>query len=425
MILEFRIRNFRSFGEETALSLVASGDKELLESNTIDTKISSVPRVVRSAVIYGANASGKTNLLRGLQLMRGVVLESVTLQPGQQFNVQPFRLSDTLKNEPTLFEISIALDGVRYQYGFEFTADRIVGEWLLVYQKAKPQHWFERHFDIKSNQEIFEFGPSLKGQRDAWKKATRENALFLSTAVQFNSEQLRPLYQWFAESFVVWEEINHMPDDFSTKMLEQPEGRSTMTALLRSADIAIRSVSAVQRKGLLQRVSFDASSGRSSLHKEERDLLVPVFRHEAGGIIADFEYQDESRGTQKLFALAGPLIDIIQNGKTLVVDELDNSLHPLLVRQMIKTFQDPLSNHRNAQLIFSTHDTTLLDKDLLRRDQVWLAEKKQDQSSELVPLSEFSPRKGEAFEKNYLGGRYGGVPILGDNLVIRDLNSND
>jgi len=126
---------------------------------------------------------------------------------------------------------------------------------------------------------------------------------------------------------------------------------------------------------------------------------------------------DESQGTQKLFSLAGPLLDIIKNGKVLVIDELDRSLHPLLVRQIVRTFQDPVQNERGAQLIFSTHDTTLLDSQFLRRDQVWLTEKRRNQSSELVPLTEFSPRKGEALEKGYLSGRYGGVPVLDDYLA--------
>ena len=141
MLLEFRVRNYRSFGEEQSLSLVASPNQELLSSNTILSEGKPVFRTVRSAVIYGANASGKSNLIRSIQLMRGVVLESVLLRPDQPYNVQTFQLSNTLKDKPTLFEVTVLLRGIRYQYGFEFTPSRIVSEWLLVYEKSKPQRW--------------------------------------------------------------------------------------------------------------------------------------------------------------------------------------------------------------------------------------------------------------------------------------------
>jgi energy-coupling factor transporter ATP-binding protein EcfA2 len=417
VLLEFRVRNFRSFGEESVLSMVASGDSALEETNTAPTNIESLPRVVRSAVVYGANASGKSNLLRAMNLMRGVVMESVTLQHGQSFNVQPFRLDSALKDEPTLFEITIVMDGIRHQYGFEFTPTRIVAEWLLVYQKVKPQRWFDRRIDSETGKDVFEFSSFLAGQKRGWQEATRPNALFLSTAVQLNSEQLRPLHSWFAESFIVLLEGGHLPFDFSTNMVQTQEGQTAVTTLMGSADIAISSISAVRKKGFAQQFSFGPAVGKADSERKEIDLLVPTFRHQAGEVSADFDYLDESQGTQKLFSLAGPLLDIIRNGKVLVIDELDRSLHPLLVRQIVRTFQDPAQNQRGAQLIFSTHDTTLLDSQFLRRDQVWLTEKRRNQSSELVPLTEFSPRKGEALEKGYLSGRYGGVPVLADHLA--------
>jgi AAA15 family ATPase/GTPase len=417
MLLEFRLRNYRSFGQESVLSLVASGDRELVETNTAATSIKSLPRAVRSAVVYGANASGKSNLLRAMLLMRGVVVESFSLKPEQLFNVQPFQLDEKLKGAPTLFEITVVLDGVRYQYGFEFLPNRIVSEWLLVYQKAKPQKWFEREFDSKSGEETFTYGPHLTGQKRAWQEATRPNALFLSTAVQLNSEQLKPLHSWFAESLVILLEGGLIPFSFSTNMVQTPEGQKAIKSIMSAADIAISSISAVRQKSVLQEMTFDLATGKSDTRRQEGEMLVPHFRHQGINASADFGLHDESQGTQKLFALAGPLLDIIKNGKTLVIDELDRSLHPLLVRRIINVFQDPKLNERGAQLIFSTHDTTLLDGELLRRDQIWLTEKRSDQSSELVPLTEFSPRKGEALEKGYLSGRYGGVPILRDRLL--------
>ena len=422
MLLEFRVRNYRSFRKETILSLVASPDKHLDDTNTAEVGLPSVPRALCSAVLYGANASGKSNLLRALGYMRAVVIESHALLPGQTYSVQPFRLDETSAEKPTLFEVTVLLDGTRYQYGFEMTPERIVAEWLLVYRKAKPQRWFDRKLDSETGNDVITLGDHLTGQKGVWRESTRPNALFLSTAVQLNSEQLRPLQAWFAESLVVLPEGGLIPPDFSTNLVQTPEGSRSVASLLTAADIAIASIVAVRQKGFQHSFTFDAVTGKSEARAEERDLLLPRFTHQAGSIMADFDFVDESQGTQKLFSLSGPLFDIIDKGKVLVVDELDRSLHPLLVRQIIKTFHDADLNEKGAQLIFSTHDTSLLDSSFLRRDQIWLTEKNTDQSSELVPLTEFSPRKGEALEKGYLGGRYGGIPILPDTLVRRARN---
>jgi AAA15 family ATPase/GTPase len=423
MLLEFRVRNYRSFSKEIVLSFAASNDKQLLETNTADTGVRGIPRTVRSAVVYGANASGKSNLIRAMQLMRGVVLESALLRPDQTYNVQPFRLGEELRNEPTLFEVTVLLDGVRHQYGFEFTANRIIAEWLLVYKTSKPQQWIDRKPDPKSGEEKFEFSSHLAGQKRTWQEATRPNALFFSTAVQLNSEQLRPLYNWFAESLIVLMDGGHIPFDFTTGMVRTSDGESAVKSMMASADIAISAIRAVPRKGFMQQFTFDmATGGTQEAKREEREFLVPEFTHKSGKVSANFGYEDESQGTQKLFSLAGPLLDIIKNGKILMIDELDRSLHPLLVRQIVETFQDPTLNERGAQLFFSTHDTSLLDHELLRRDQIWLTEKRRDQSSDLIPLMEFSPRKNEALERGYLSGRYGGVPVLNRTLLSRSVH---
>jgi uncharacterized protein len=416
MLLEFRIRNFRSFLDESTLSLVASRDKYLSDRNTTKTNVPSVPRALRSAVVYGANASGKSNLLRALQLMRGMVVDSATLQPGQAFNVQPFKLDKESSTEPTMFEITAVLDGVRFQYGFEFMPSRITAEWLLVYQRAKPQQWFSR--ELGNNADKFEFGTHFVGQKRTWQEATRPNALFLSTAIQLNSEQLKPLFQWFANSLIVLMDGGVLPFTFSAERI-QSAGQDPIRSLLGAADIGISSISVLPQKGVRLQSTFDLETGKSEARTEERSLLVPMFTHVNGNVTADFDFGDESQGTQKLFALAGPLFDILEHGRVLVIDELDRSLHPLLVRQVVNAFQDPEQNPRGAQLVFSTHDTSLLQGKLLRRDQIWLSEKGQNQSSRLVPLTEFSPRKGEAFEKGYLTGRYGGIPILAERLIDR------
>lgn len=398
------------------MSLAASTDKALLETNTMATGLAGVPRAVRAAAIYGPNAGGKTTLLRALQLMRGVVLESATLRPDQGFNVQPFALEAATKNEPTLFEATILIDGVRHQYGFEFTPQRITREWLLVYQTKRPQRWFERAYDPETDGESYEFSSHLTGAKRVWLEATRPNALFLSTAIQLNSDSLQPLYQWFHSALTVVLDTEQFPHDFTTAMIEGSNDTS-VAAMLAAADIGIAGISVRREKSIQRGFRLNFATGEMETLAGEGELVLPKFRHQVGSISADFDLTDESQGTQKLYALAGPILEIIAHGRVLVVDELDRSLHPLLVRQLVKTFHDPSINTRGAQLVFSTHDTSLLDADLLRRDQIWFAEKDSAQAATLVPLTDFSPRKHEAFERAYLTGRYGGVPVLESHLL--------
>jgi AAA15 family ATPase/GTPase len=417
MLIEFRVTNFRSFRDEAALSLLASRDQHLSSTNLVSVNAPRSTQILRSAVVYGANASGKSNLLRALQFMRGMVVESAAFQPEQGFNVQPFRLDGRTIDEPSRFEITIGLNGVRYQYGFELTPKKITAEWLLVYQTSKPQRWFIRESDPKTNEDKYEFSSFLVGQKRTWQEATHSNALFLSRAVQLNSEQLQPLVEWFSKSLVPLMEGGSIPFHYSTAKLQDPAGQQAVRSLLEAADISIAEINAVRQKAVTQTINFDFQTGKSNTLTSEGELVVPKFKHVHGKITAEFELGDESQGTQKLFSLAGPLLDILKEGKVLVIDELDRSLHPLLVRQIINAFQNAAPKDSTAQLIFSTHDTSLLDSELLRRDQIWLTEKMPDQSSRLVPLAEFSPRKNEALEKGYLGGRYGGIPILGDTLI--------
>jgi AAA15 family ATPase/GTPase len=417
MLLEFRVSNFRSFAREASFSLLASGDDHLLASNTRPTGLRALPRALASAVIYGANASGKSNLLAALQYMRGVVMESAALKPEQAYNVQPFRLDDATAGAPTLFETTILLDGVRYQYGFEMTTRRIMAEWLLVYKTHRPQTWFDRRYDPATDTETFEFSSHFAGQKKVWQDSTRPNALFLSIAVQLNSEQLLPLHHWFAEQLVVLPNGGSISHAFTTRLIREDEGRHAVLSMLSAADIAIADVRTVHTKSMQRMIKFDLKEESAEAEEaKEVEVLEPRFRHQ-GAISAEFTLADESQGTQKLFALAGPLLDIMKEGKLLVIDELDRSLHPLLVRQIVETFQNPDLNRKGAQLVFTTHDTSLLDNTLLRRDQIWLTEKGVDQASRLIPLTEFSPRKSEALERGYLTGRYGGIPILESRLI--------
>jgi len=423
MLVEFRVKNYRSLRDEQVLSLVASTDKTLRDTHTLATGLKAAPALLRSAVVYGANASGKSNLIKALQFMRGVVLESATvIQPGQTFDrLQPFRLDANSVGQPTEFEVTFILDGVRCQYGFAMTAQRIVGEHLLVYKAFKPQRWFDRRFDAETGKDVYDFGAGLKGPKSVWEGATRPNALFLSMAVQLNSEVLRPVFDWFAHRLVIINEISPLAPQVSVQMLQQVEQRSAIRDFLKAADISIADIDVVARKGPGQVVQIDMISGKTEVRNEEIEQSELKFHHVTEQGKAVFDLADESSGTRNLLFLAGPMLDILGKGLTLVVDELDTSLHTHLVQALVRLFHCLEVNTGGAQLIFTTHDTSLLDAyGLFRRDQVWFVEKKKDQSSELYGLTDFSPRKNEALERGYLQGRYGAVPIISGQIGATD-----
>jgi AAA15 family ATPase/GTPase len=422
MLIEFRVTNFRSLRDEQVLSMVASKDKTLRDTHTVSTGLKAAPDLLRSAVVYGANASGKSNLIKALQYMRGVVAESATvIQPGQIFSVQPFRLDGHSLIEPTAFEVTFLIEGVRYQYGFAMTSERIVSEHLLVYKAFKPQRWYERHYDDQTGKDVYEFGSGLKGPKNLWEGATRPNALFLSMAVQLNSEALRPVFDWLVNGLLIFNEHAKLSAQASIQMLLQAEGRKRICDFLSAADTSISDIEVVTRKVPGQTVHFDVAAGKTEVRNEEIEEQQLRFSHVTEHGQAVFDLMDESSGTRNLLFLTGPVLDVLQKGLTLVIDELDTSLHTLIVRELVGLFHRPDINTGEAQLIFSTHDTSLLDApDLLRRDQIWFVEKDVNQASTLVALAEFSPRKNEALERGYLMGRYGGIPYLNHTIGVED-----
>lgn len=420
MLLEFRVGNFRSIRDVQALSLVASSDKEHADTHLEATGMAALPKAVKSAVIYGANASGKTSVLMALDYMRAVVAESATfIQPGQTYNVQRFKLDDSYEDKPSSFEITFLQDGLRYQYAFQMTQVRFLSESLLVYKTARPTLVFSREFN--GNKDVYEFGTYLTGPKKLWEESTRSNALFLSTSAQLNSELLSPIFRWLTFNLVFLPAQAMINADFSTALLATKEGKDTVKAFMAAADISIDEISTAERKAV--HVQFNPNTAPHTI-QEEREFKVPVFKHTAPKGSAIFELMDESTGTQRLFSLAAPVLDVLRDGRILLVDELDASLHPLLVRQLIAMFHNKKINKKNAQLIFTTHDTSLLDQSIFRRDQVWFTEKDSDQATNLYPLTDFSPRKNEALEKGYLMGRYGAVPFFRElpSLLLNDKN---
>ena len=233
------------------------------------------------------------------------------------------------------------------------------------------------------------------------------------TAVQLNNEQLRPLWDWIVSSWIIIPAQVPISINLTVDSIEKGTDKTSILELLNSADLGISDIAVERKKGKQAMFSYDAATGKASASDPiETEVRIPRLKHRGEAGEAFFDFQEESDGTQRFFAFAGIIIHILEHGMTLVVDELENSMHPLLVRHILGLFFSPRTNPRGAQLIFSTHNTSLLDKELFRRDQIWFAEKGIDLSSILVSFSEFSARKTEAFEKGYLEGRYGALPII-------------
>lgn len=416
MLIELSVANFRSFRETQTFTLAKGKGDERAASNTFIATAANNIALLRSAAIYGPNASGKSNLLRALQTMQQIVLESaINLQRGDKLPVTPFRLSPETRQQPSEFEVTFLVEGVRYQYGFAATAERIHEEWLLAYPKGRPQRWFGRAWNQDDQRYDWELGNNLSGEKQLWQKSTRDNALFLSTAVQLNSEQLQPIFDWFKNTLRL-ANVGGWGSAFSAFLCESGDKVRIMD-FLRAADLHIDDI-------LVEARPFDPAALPADMPEPVREAIAgnmkdrkildikTVHKDDEGNPVT-FDFDDESDGTQKLFSFAGPWIDSLTKGYVLFIDELHDNLHPRLVQFLVQLFHNPETNPNNAQLVFTTHETSIMNQAVFRRDQIWFCEKDKSQATVLYPLTDFSPRKGrENLEAAYLSGRYGALPFI-------------
>ncbi len=418
MLIEFRVENHCSLRDEQVLTMEAGrvGDGADPRPRQVSGYAGSLLPV---AVLYGANASGKSNVLAVLAFMRDAVVSSHrSWAPDEGVPRDPFAWGPG-REEPSLFEVSFLLDDVRYQYGFVASDERFLEEWLHAWPNGKKQVWFEREGDA------FKFGEHLKGENKLIEEITRSNALFLSAAAQHRHPQLTRVFSWFRSIEIenLWTRRHlldvpaelHPPRWFGgdedarvrKPLASDSPARHLLDAyrtLLRYADVGIVDIRFVE-------------SGSKDSRQGARVVGVE-FKHHDEFDGAWLPLEKQSRGTQALFRLALPILYVLDEGGILLVDELEASLHPALAQEIVRQFNDPAANPRNAQLICTTHDTNLLGTTLgeppLRRDQVWLTEKDDEGATVLYPLTDYKPRKAENIERGYLQGRYGAIPFLGD-----------
>jgi hypothetical protein len=417
MFIEFSVKNYRSIRDKQTLSLTRAKGGELQESNVFSPDTAGGMELLRTAAIYGPNAGGKTNLIMAVKAMQRIVLESATQrQHGDTLPVKPFLLDEMTADTPIEFEIVFIAGGVRYQYGFATTTERIVEEWLLAFPKGRPQRWFGRIWNSKKNTHEWEMGSSLQGQKQLWQESTRPNALFLSTAVQLNSTQLQPVYDWFKNTLRMVR-LDGWSPAFTASLCEKSDQRAKILEFLKAADLDIHDVEVESEKMSAKHLPGDMPEElKIRLLEDMKDKEVydikTVHRTTQGKTVR-FNFNEESHGTQKFFAMAGPFLDTLEHGYVLFIDELHDNFHPQMVKFLVKLFHSNKTNPNNAQLIFTTHETSILNQEVFRRDQIWFCEKDEQQATILYPLTDFSPRKGrENLEVSYLSGRYGALPNL-------------
>jgi len=425
MLIQFSVGNFRSFNERTTLSMVAANtnarDPLINKNNTIP--VNDKLTLLTSAAIYGANASGKSNVVRALSFMRQFILSSASgTQTGEPIRVEPFRLSTETENEPSFFEVIFLVDGIQYRYGFEVNFSQVISEWLFSVPSTKEATLFIREeAGFKLSPKFFKEGKGLA-------EKTRSNALFLSVVAQFNGEISRSILKWFSRVGIVSGLDDMFYRGYTIKQVIEGKNKSEIIQFVKSLDIDINDIEGIK-------LDNDQVLLPSSMPEEIRSLFLKSIQNQelltvqtkhpklnaqglpVSSVIFDMD-ENESHGTQKAFYLAGPIMDVLRQGKTLVVDEMEARLHPLVTRELIRLFNSIETNPKRAQLIFTTHDTNLLSNKLFRRDQIWFVEKDNFCASHLYSLAEIKiddnkVRNDASFEDDYLKGRYGAIPFLG------------
>ncbi|NCC31440.1 MAG: ATP-binding protein [Chloroflexia bacterium] len=434
MLIEFSVGNYRSFKERVTLSMEAAdiaSQPPSLDAQNVFAATDNL-RLLTSAAIYGANASGKSNLIRALHMMRRLVLTSSReTQLGEHLPVEAYLLSTATHDQASEFEVVFLVNDEQYRYGFTVTPERVVSEWLYRLGSSREVTLFSRSDDrIKVNTRTFREGRNLEDR-------TRSNALFLSVVAQFNGRTAGSIFQWFGRLGVntgIHDEADMLQalDQFE----RSPYGK-LMEQLIRRLDVSIEGLQFERTPAVIpssvphevaeqMRVVFDALA-KSGHEPENVTIKTHHQRFDPEGRPIDqvtFDLSEhESEGTRRLFALAYPLMRALQEGLVLFVDEIDARIHSNLVIALIRLFNDPGTNPQHAQLIFTTHNTNVLSARLFRRDQIWFVEKTRQGASELYSLVEYRldgkiVRNDAGFAKDYLAGRYGAVPFIGDLRML-------
>ena len=432
MLLEFKVSNYRSIGDEQTLSLVPAPKQKDHQENIISH---GKYRALNAVSLYGSNSGGKSNFLQSMSLLDQMVHTSARASSTTKLPFDPFLLREGYSDKPTSFEISFIIEEFRYRYGFEFNETEIEKEWLFRKNLGREVKVFEREG------EIIEVSSGFKGTKkiiDAAIEATRDNALFLSTCDMLNVDEAKTIIHWFGH-FSMIDGLNTEVEEIQTvELWEKEEYRDRIRQYLTSLNLGMKDLDITTKEFNISELPDDMP------HDIKERLAKSLKGKHSYTVLAEHNIYDEhqnptaltktwkweereSSGAKKAFQLSGPILWTLANGGVLIIDEIEAKLHPIMTLNTIDTFLNKKSNPFNAQLIFATHDTNLLTYSNLRRDQICFAEKNKWESTELYSLSDFvyfEERNGEFKsekerpdsdkEKRYFEGRYGAIPALGD-----------
>jgi uncharacterized protein len=443
MLIRFIVANFLSFKDEIEFSMIKG--KGMQHPDHVMQPSYNQLKLLKSAVIYGANASGKSNLIKAMNFARELIINGTSLK--QRINISMFRLDATCATQPSKFEFEIVVNTKAYNYGFLLDATRIHEEWLYEILPSRERMLFERRTDEHGNNSI-EFGIKRTGKRGQFLEfvgmGTRPNQLFLTESQQRNVEEFAPVFNWFNQNLTIifpvskpeWLEIN-----FESNAIFQSEFQK----LIRLFDTGIDEVrlhpvlwndvndipnemKELIKQGLLNNpidpprglLRFNDVYGYVLTLNDQQEIQaskLKTTRSSQQGESVAFELTDESDGTQRLFDLIPAFMDLMNGEKVIVIDELDRSLHPHLSTKFLELFLQ-LTQNKPSQLLVTTHESGLLNLDLLRRDEIWFVEKDGEGISKTYSLEEYAPRNDKDIQKGYLLGRYGAIPILNNQLVL-------
>ena len=401
MLIEFTIANFRSFDQGQSLNMVASSATDHRQTHAREAGVSNVEPLLLSAAIYGANGAGKSNLLRGFWTLRNLILNSAREgMRGDKLPYEPFGLN---KQAPTEFEVVFVAAGKRWQYGLKYDDKRVIEEFLLVYKTQKPTRVFERSYDLASDGYHWSFQKSIDKVR--FDALVRPNALAISVlGGQFDTPEVIVAFDWFRQCRV----LNTHAHKTLWRGTRKDDALAKVFPYIQAMDPTLVN-------SRIKTVRSEIQIEDEAPHKETFGSIE--FCHQTpDGDDLWIDLDEESQGTQQLYRLMEALLGGMERGCTTFVDEIDNSLHPLLARSLVALFHDVNRNAAGAQLVFATHDATMLDLGLLREDQIWFVEKKPNLSTELYSLADIKGRHS-AIEKGYLQGKFGAIPLLGSPLA--------
>lgn len=413
MLIYFKVGNYKSIKDPIVLNFNAAAISEHTNSNVIEDE--SMP-LLKSILLYGHNASGKSKILDAFVFFRWFVINSaIENQRNEIIDVESFKLNTATVGKPSFFEASFIVGELKYRYGFEVDTDRVHKEWLMESKVTKEYPVFLRIGDE------FQIDKKRFANADGLEKRTRKNALFLSVASQWNVGKAEKINEWFASIFTIHGLMDEVYKNLTIELLKDGRQTALVNEFIQKADLGISSMEAVDMPLRIANTPKDIpdrfKNALTEKWKEKEDKAVFAFHNrydERGNVQGSVPFildSQESDGTRKYFNLIGVFITAILENRVVMIDEFDARLHTLLTKSILKLFNSPQTKSK-AQLLVASHDTALLDRSLLRRDQIYFVEKTKYGATEVTSLVEYKPRKESPYDKNYLEGKYGAIPFI-------------